>query len=670
MLEWMIRYVGSRTLDSTVVQTCLATLPLRDRYASNRNDLLGEFYAPCLDNATSYDRAVGYFRSSVLLLAARPLADFAVRHGAIRIVCCPELTKDDIDAAEKGYQWRDSIRDALIRQIDQALADAVGELAMVFLATLIAVGSLDIRIAFRPGFAGIFHDKVGLFADLDGHTVSFTGSANETAFAWNVAGNHELFDVFRSWTADANRVAQHRTYFDDVWRGVEPGLEVIDFPAIARDRLVEVADPDGVQAAYAKLARTRVQTTKTPQIHQMEAIRSWEANGNRGIVDHATGGGKTITAIAAMRMWLSSRGPVIVVVPTRLLLDQWLAEVSAELEALDPRLLLVGAGNDGWRRADVLEAFTAPTGTARVTLATMQTASTAEFRARLNQGDHLLLVADEVHRVGSPAYSDICTIDAGGRLGLSATPRRYGDPSGTARIFKYFGDILNPPFTLHDGIVAGRLCTYSYQVHFVQLNADERKRWGAISKELAREIARHSPARSHSIVMSDNAKRLAIRRAAIVKAASAKPAAARDILRSSYAPGQRWLVYCDDQSQLRETVRLLDEAGIACSEYHSAMDGDPATTLQYFALAGGVLVAIRCLDEGVNVPNADHALILASSPQPTRVHSTARPRSSRLREQAHSTDLRRSSYPSRARRLARRPEHPPRRIGTRRSIRG
>ena len=72
-------------------------------------------------------------------------------------------------------------------------------------------------------------------------------------------------------------------------------------------------------------------------------------------------------------------------------------------------------------------------------LATMQTASMDGFREAVIDGDHLLLVADEVHHIGSPQHARIMKFDAGTRLGLSATPVRYGDPEGTGRIFDYFG---------------------------------------------------------------------------------------------------------------------------------------------------------------------------------------------------------------------------------------
>ena len=89
------------------------------------------------------------------------------------------------------------------------------------------------------------------------------------------------------------------------------------------------------------------------------------------------------------------------------------------------------------------------------------------------------------------------------------------------------------------------------------------------------------------------------------------------ILADAYRSGQRWIVYCDDQDQLAEVKRSIAQSGVGdVYEYHSAMIGDRARTLEVFGERGGVVVSIRCLDEGVDIPSVTHALILASSKNP------------------------------------------------------
>lgn len=595
---------------------CLKEINLLNRYTTNRDNLVADFYDPCLGCSVSYKRAVGYFSSSILLLAAQPIADFALRGGRICLICSPELTDEDIKAFETGYQWRDLIGEILLRHIQEAFDDIKNKTIIEFIATLIAVGCLDIRIAFRPGARGIFHDKVGILNDNDGHSISFIGSINETMNAWDTLGNHESFDVFKSWDADSLRVDQHTRYFESLWSDNEPGVETISFPQVARNRLVTVANPEGVAAAYKKIVLALTKAQKAPQPHQVAAIEAWKLHNMRGILEHATGSGKTITAITAIQGWIKEGHPVLVLVPSELLLAYWHREIQSELGDIEPKLLLAGGGHTSWRKRDLIEGFTMPEGGSRIILATLQTASTQYFVQRVRGGNHLMIVIDEVHRAGSPALSHVLSIEAGPRLGLSATPHRYGDPDGTHRILSYFEGIIEPPFTLNDAIAAGRLCHYTYHVHPTPLNEEEISKWRQLTKKIKRQIASSRSKDAQEVKFADHIKRLMIRRADILKNAKAKVSLAIQVLQDYYLPNQRWLVYCDDQSQLQEVRSAIEKAGFPCDEYHSSMLGDRNATLNYFSYKGGIIIAIKCLDEGIDIPSVDHALILASSRNP------------------------------------------------------
>ena len=199
---------------------------------------------------------------------------------------------------------------------------------------------------------------------------------------------------------------------------------------------------------------------------------------------------------------------------------------------------------------------------------------------------------------------------------MTATPRRFGDTGGTKAIYGYFGGIIDPPFTLDDAIAAGRLCRYNYHVHRITLNEAEMSEWRNLTEEIKREFARTSRSETEDSVLTERAKILLIRRARILKNASAKVPLAAKILQDTYETGQRWLVYCDSQEQLDQVLAALRKRKLPANEYHSAMLGDPGATLNYFSTMGGILVAIRMLDEGVDIPAVDHALILASSRNP------------------------------------------------------
>ena len=240
--------------------------------------------------------------------------------------------------------------------------------------------------------------------------------------------------------------------------------------------------------------------------------------------------------------------------------------------------MLAGSGNTKWKQTGRLAAMCDPDTSlgARVVIVTMKTASSAQFRALVGSGTDLLIVADEVHQTGSPQNSKCLEINAQCRLGLSATPKRFGDPEGTSKIFDYFGPVVPPAISLPDAI---------------------------------KDEAGHK-------VLTERVKMLLIQRSRIAKKATAKVDLAQRVVLSEYAEGQSWLVYCEDSEQLAEVIDLLRSNGMSPIEYHSNMSGDGEASLEWFRKYGGVLVSIKCLDEGVDIPAVSHALILASSQNP------------------------------------------------------
>jgi superfamily II DNA or RNA helicase len=298
------------------------------------------------------------------------------------------------------------------------------------------------------------------------------------------------------------------------------------------------------------------------------------------------------------------------------LLHQWDEEIRKDLGDLDAAILLAGSDVAEWR--PYVRAFTAPEGDPRVVIAVAATASSADFLKRVYQGKHLLVVGDEVHRMGAGKISQALRIEAGPTLGLSATPERAGDPDGTARIIDFFGPVLQPEFTLADAIAAGRLCRYEYYVHLVSLTAEEEDRWNDLTHQIRRLSARtrgdEGPA--DFTRLDPYLKMLLIQRARIARSASAKPPLAADVVASNIGVGQHWLVYCDDTTQLDLVRRHLSDRGIESMPYYSAMVSDHRATLDRFTRDGGVLVSIKCLDEGVDIPAVSHAVIAASSRNP------------------------------------------------------
>lgn len=612
----------------------LAALPLKTEYRKGRDDIAKAFYLPCMEIADLYDRAVGFFNSAIYVLAWPSLKSFAGRNGKMRLICSPVMKTDDIAAIESGYSQRAEAdnADALREDIRYMLSTPYLHKPTVVLATLIALEIIDVRIAFMSEGSHhrrLFHDKLGIFHDGFANTLSFKGSMNETWSGLAADGNLESVDVFLSWehVREASRVKENEEYFEELWRNECEGVTVRKIPEIAHAELMAAADPQRwpemvdqicqeIEAAQ-KFEAKQVHGAKVLRPHQAAALKDWEACGRRGILEHATGSGKTFTAISAIRDSLGKREVPIVLVPSELLLQQWDREMREALSDLDPQILKCGAGNIKWRDG-LIGPWTRPgSRTPRLVLAMMQTASTPEFRAAVRQGSHIFIVADEVHRIGSPSHLELLKLESGPRLGLSATPRRAGDQEGTDQTLSYFQGIVPPPFTLQDAIKSGALTPYFYHVHTVALADTEQERWDEFTKRIKRLSAqskgdgdKSSPASEQQI------KNLLIQRSRVLKQASAKVALAASILVGQYRSGDRWLVYCDDLKQLAAVQEALLANGLNSMQYHSSMEGDKEQTIRLFEANGGIVVSIRCLDEGVDIPSVTHALILASSKNP------------------------------------------------------
>lgn len=594
----------------------LSALNLDTEYRSLKDDPVSRFYVQCLRNSNLYRRAVGYFRSTVFIVIGPTVIEFARRGGKIRLICSPDLDKDDVEQIASGYaSRRQLIEQALVGQFDSLLADPRTALGARTLATLIATGCLEIKLAERADRKGIYHEKLGLFSD-GTNTVSFKGSANETWSGWHNKGNFESIEVFCNWRGglEADRVARHERHFEALWSERDTDVEVTPFPKTVEDYLRRYAARH-IDDLASDMS-TPVTNRRSPLPHQAAAIDVWERSGKRGVFEHATGSGKTFTALQAITKHVREGLPAIVLVPSTLLLEQWAKEVRDEIP--DAVLLLAGAGHDRWRLTGRLNSMTSAEVELgpRITIAMMPTAALEDFRAAVSAGPHLMMVADEVHQVGSPRNSNVFQIDSGPRLGLSATPKRYGDPDGTARLFEYFGPVLPPPITLQDAVRAGRLVPYEYHPHPINLSATEADDWLKQTKAIQLEVARGKTDADGKKLLSDRAKMLLIKRARIAKKASAKVKLAVDVLTSSYEDGQSWLIYCEDGGQLTDVLIALREQGLSPIEYHSAMTGDREATMSLFREYGGILVSIKCLDEGVDIPAVSHALILASSQNP------------------------------------------------------
>ncbi len=199
----------------------LSELKLDISYRSDSDNVVTDFYVPCLAQSRLYRRAAGYFTSYGLAVAAKGIAQLIRTGGKLQLVVSPFLTEADIKAMEAGYQTREQVlRGAVFRDIENAESELIRH-RLSALAWLISVGGLDVKLAFRVDpetdriRSGIFHEKIGIFSDDKNNHVAFTGSQNETESG--LLENFESIDVFCSWRDPEARVARKLQAFGKLW---------------------------------------------------------------------------------------------------------------------------------------------------------------------------------------------------------------------------------------------------------------------------------------------------------------------------------------------------------------------------------------------------------------------------------------------------------------------
>jgi len=635
----------------------LSSLSIKEEgYAKPSNDVIEKFYVPCLENSNKYYRAVGYFGSTVFLIIGPEIVDFAKRGGKIKVICSPNLSQEDSEAIKKGYTTINKvIYKSIESDLDRLIDEADGNYNIKVLATLISCGYLEIKIAeldYPSGEQNLYHSKLGIFEDENNNICSFTGSSNETYAGWADDGNYESIEVKRSWCSEyeARATKRHKNEFNLLWRGKNDEIETINFLEAYSKKILKISEEDIAHIDKDKIRRRNkiqkkfsgeklvVVSKKIDNLfkHQEEAIQNWAANDCAGLFKHATGSGKTVSALKIIHDHLKSDAPVLILVPSSLLFKQWQAEIKLEIDS--PVLLFAGDGNTNWK--DKLGDFvSAVTASNRIVLATMQTAADPLFINGMNKAKNLCLVVDEVHQVGSPKNSKVLSINAKKRLGLSATPERYNDDEGTKKILNYFKRIIDPIFTIYDALKSDppRLAPYKYHPHILHLSPDEAEKWQEETKKIRKEIAKSNNSKS-TFILSDRAKMLLIQRSRIAKKTESKLKLVDKVMKEFYKKDQKWIIYCEDQGQLESVKKIIQKANIDVISYHSNMQDDAEQVLSYFLKYPTVMVAINCLDEGVDIPSISHALILASTQNP-RQFIQRRGRVLRLYENKHYAEI-------------------------------
>jgi superfamily II DNA or RNA helicase len=616
-------------------------------YKTNKNDIVKEFYLPVLKKSVLYKRAVGFFSSTALIELSKGISSLVKNGGKIRFIVSPLLSVEDIEAIQQGYDERKIIADALTRELREPKNNSDKE-RLGWLSQLIANGILEIKVAFTPPQkkTGMYHEKIGIIYDENRNRLAFTGSMNETINAFH--NNYESIVVFNSLVVeDEQRVRDLENDFDSLWAGREENIIVLEFPNVVRDKLVpfEKAAPqkDFNQFEQEDLYELAPVIAGIPLIprevklheYQEDAIDTWINNNFCGIFDMATGTGKTYTGLgaAAKLFEIKKCAAIIIVAPFQHLVDQWVEDIVKF--NMRPTIGYSASPQKNWKKRlenDVLD-FQLGVINSFCFVTTNATFSSDYVQRLLDRlGDDTLIIVDEAHNFGSEHLSLSLNPKFEYRLALSATLERHNDPQGTQILKSYFGKKCIE-YGLDRAIRENKLTPYYYHPVLVYLDEDEIENY----KDLSYKISRECHANKHGeLKITERGKTLLLARSRIVAGAKQKLVALREQI-ETYRNDTHMLVYCgatrifdynadstvaDDEGerQIVAVSKLLgNEFGMKVTHFTSNESAAEREVIkQRFAEADPyqAIVAIKCLDEGVNIPSIRTAFILASTTNP------------------------------------------------------
>lgn len=617
----------------------LRDIQIDSEYRTLSCDMANDFYIPMLGEAILYKRAVGFFSSSALVAISAGIYELYENGGKIQLIASPRLSPEDIEAINDGYQQREKIiKGALKRQLEDC-TDFCQQNRLNLLATLIAKGILDIRIAVTIGkkCIGMYHEKMGLIEDIEGNIVAFSGSMNETDTALH--DNYEAIDVFCSWiSTDNKRVERKNQAFTKMWDGLDENICVMKFPEIEKE-FIEKYQMGDIDAKSLKEGWAAYHVKPTFGLvkpewlnlydYQQEAIKNWQANDYCGIFDMATGTGKTLTALGAVAELCKNvkRLAVIIVCPYQHLVEQWVEDIRAF--GANPIIGYSGSSYTNYKRElknrifnfnyKITDFFCFITTNASF----MSKAINEEIR-KLTQDT--ILVVDEAHNFGAKNLQNTLQQDFTYRLALSATLERQGDEDGTNILRNFFGNKCIE-YGLERAIAEKKLTPYYYYPVIVYLTDAELDKYQLYTSKIIQNIVK----RKDKTIVTNLAKEFMLKRARLVAGASEKIEKLREMA-NDFKNEKNMLIYCgatnvqghdncsdDDIRQIDYISRMLNfDFGMRTAQFTSREDSNERKRRLEEFQDGEIqaLIAIKCLDEGVNVPAIKTAYILASTTNP------------------------------------------------------
>lgn len=538
------------------------------------------------------------------------------------------------------------------------------------MAWLLSQGRIEIVLVKPKDKRGISHFKSGVFYDKD-QKVCFKASCNFTASG--MLENLEELEVFLKWenSRSSKCIEMQEEYFEEIFSGMSDAVEYVPAEEIEvalrtefgnkelRELLTEAHELYRMKGAASgknsrvsalirkteedlseKLSKPRFPYDSGPRDYQKEAYQNWLNNGCQGIFAMATGTGKTITSLNCL-LNESAKDPdgvyhALILVPTITLVNQW----EEEAKSFNFQEVIKVSSKVSWERDLATTLSTAKRiPTSFIIISTYASFIRDRFNNYMKQLPvDTLFIADEAHNIGSKSVLDrLNSLNVEKRIALSATPKRIYDPEGSAAMEAFFNDSepYTYSFSMERAISEGILCNYDYHAHIVNLTSDELEEYAEISKKLSRLFS----SKTGTFTNEELAQILLLKRKRIIHKATNKLARTRRILQERfkkegnlkytfiYVPeGVTTEFTTDDTNEDgEENIRLIHQytreigsidQSILVNQFVSGMADRDQILDQFKEGKIQVIASMKCLDEGVDIPRAEHAIFCSSTGNP------------------------------------------------------
>ena len=623
-------------------------------YTSGENEPV-EFFFDALIESVSFDLGLGFFSSSAIKTIAPGFAYFIANGGKMRVIINDILSDEDKIAISEGYSIDKNTLEARLltnfKYLNQNLS-AEGIHFYKCLSYLIAYRRIEF-IATIPSNSkgGIVHQKFGVFEDSIGNKVVFSGSSNfsRTAFFDNM----ETISCYTSWANDFSihpYITYYQNLFEKIWKNEFPKVEIIPFDKI-RTRIVNDFPANDIhelifenksiykkyeqviqkipESLLSKIAMIEIKPKfpGEPRPYQIDAYNNWMKNNYQGIFAMATGTGKTITSLNCVleEYNKTQKYRILIIVPYLPLLDQWIDEVSK----FNFHNIVEVSGRTNWREklTKIKNDFSFGIEQNFVLISTYDSFSNKDFQLLLNKlPDDIIIIADEAHKIGSNSVREAFKmLKFPKRIALSATPKRCYDPEGTNAIEQFFND-KEPycySFDMERAIKEGYLMRYLYFPRLVFLSNEEMKKYAELTSKLLKYFD------GKNLKMCPEVEKLLLIRKQIIHKANNKYETLKTIVLE--IEKYRELKYCfiyspegiqkgedSDEKIIQKMCKVIKETS-PNTTFNTYLGGDNGRNDALKSFSDGttnVLLAMKCLDEGVDVPRAEIGIFASSTGNP------------------------------------------------------